>query len=236
MYQYLFFDLDGTLTNPKEGITKCVQYALRHFGIEEPDLDKLEPFIGPPLVDSFREYYGMSLEQAKTAVEKYRERFRDVGIFENEVLEGIPQMLENLKRRGACLAVASSKPEGYVRQILDKFELASYFTQVVGATMDEKRTAKAEVIQEAFARLSIGEKEKPRVLMIGDRRHDVEGARACGIDSLGVYIGFAAPGELEAAGATYIAHSVGEMAEFLAAHLSDREHLPRTWGAGSAQE
>ena len=177
MYQYLFFDLDGTLTNP-------------------------------------------TLAEARIAVEKSRERVRNVGIIENEVLEGIPQMLENLKRRGACLAVASSKPEEYVRQILDKFELSPYFTQVVGATMDEKRTAKAEVIQEAFARLSIGEEEKRRVLMIGDRRHDVEGARACGIDSLGVYIGFAGPGELEAAGATYIARSVKEMAEFLEACLA----------------
>lgn len=219
MYRYLFFDLDGTLTNPKEGITKCVQYALRHFGIEEPDLDKLEPFIGPPLVDSFMEYYGLTPEQAREAVVKYRERFRDVGIFENEVLEGIPQMLEELQRRGGLLVVTSSKPEVYVVRILEKFQLRSYFTEVVGASMDEKRNAKADVIREAFRRLSIDGEKKDQVLMIGDRKHDVEGARQCGIDSLGAYIGFARPGELEAAGATYIVHSVEEMSSFLQAHL-----------------
>lgn len=218
MYQYLFFDLDGTLTNPKEGITKCVQYALHHQGIEEPDLDKLEPFIGPPLIDSFMEYYGLSMEQARESVVKYRERFHDIGIFENEVLEGVPGMLETLQRQGRTLVVASSKPEPFVIRILEKFNLKSYFTEVVGATLDEKRTAKAEVIREAFRRLSITESRKQQVLMIGDRKHDAEGAEECGIDCLGVYIGFAAPGELEAANATYIARSVEEMSQFLQTH------------------
>lgn len=219
MYHYLLFDLDGTLTNPKEGITRCVQYALRHFGIEEPHLDKLEPFIGPPLIDSFMEYYGFTREQALKGVEKYRERFRDTGIFENQVLEGIPQMLKTLKEQGACLAVASSKPEEYVVRILEKFSLAPYFHQVVGASMDESRSAKEDVIREALRRLGVGEREKPRVLMIGDRKHDAQGAKACGIDCLGVYIGFALPGELEEAKASYIAHSVEEMSAFLQAHL-----------------
>ncbi len=219
MYHYLLFDLDGTLTNPKEGITRCVQYALRHFGIEEPNLDKLEPFIGPPLIDSFMEYYGFTREQALKGVEKYRERFRDTGIFENQVLEGIPQMLKTLKEQGACLAVASSKPEEYVVRILEKFSLAPYFHQVVGASMDESRSAKEDVIREALRRLGVGEREKPRVLMIGDRKHDAQGAKACGIDCLGVYIGFALPGELEEAKASYIAHSVEEMSSFLQAHL-----------------
>lgn len=218
MYQYLFFDLDGTLTNPKEGITKCVQYALRHFGIDEPDLDKLEPFIGPPLIDSFMEYYEMSEEQARKATEKYRERFRDIGIFENKVFEGIPQMLEALQNQGKRLVIASSKPEEFVLRILEKFQLRSYFCEVVGATMDEKRTAKAEVIQEAFARLGITGETKNRVLMIGDRKHDTQGAAACGIDCLGVYIGFAQPGELEQNGATYIVNTVEEMWEFLQSH------------------
>lgn len=218
MYQYLFFDLDGTLTNPKEGITKCVQYALHHFGIEEPDLDKLVPFIGPPLIPSFMGFYGMTEEQAKVATEKYRERFRDIGIFENEVFEGVPQMLEKLQNMGKKLVIASSKPEDFVVRILEKFGLRSYFCEVVGATMDEKRTAKADVIQEAFARLKITDEKKAQVLMIGDRMHDVEGAAACGIDCLGVYIGFAAPGELEEAGAAYIAQTVEEMSEFLQNH------------------
>ena len=218
MYQYLFFDLDGTLTNPREGITKCVQYALRHFGIEEPDLNKLEPFIGPPLIDSFMEYYGLTVEQAREGVEKYRERFRNIGIFENLVFDGIPEMLDVLQKQGAHLVIASSKPEEFVVRILEKFQLRSYFCEVVGATMDEKRTAKAEVIWEAFRRLHITDDMKPQILMIGDRKHDVEGAKTCGIDCLGTYIGFAAPGELEQAGAAYIVHTVQEMREFLQSH------------------
>lgn len=218
MYQYLLFDLDGTLTNPKEGITKCVQYALRSFGIEEPDLDKLEPFIGPPLLDSFMEYYNMTPEQARTALEKYRERFRDIGIFENEVFPGVPEMLEILQKKRKKLVIASSKPEEYVLRILEKYGIRAFFHEVVGASMDEKRSAKADVIEEAFRRLQITEEKKAQVLMIGDRKHDVEGAKACGIRCLGVYVGFAKPGELEQAGADYIVHTVEEMSQFLQNH------------------
>ena len=218
MYQYLLFDLDGTLTNPKEGITKCVQYALRSFGIEEPDLDKLEPFIGPPLLDSFMEYYNMTPEQARTALEKYRERFRDIGIFENEVFPGVPEMLEILQKKGKKLVIASSKPEEYVLRILEKYGIRAFFHEVVGASIDEKRSAKADVIEEAFRRLQITEEKKAQVLMIGDRKHDVEGAKVCGIRCLGVYVGFAKPGELEQAGADYIVHTVEEMSQFLQNH------------------
>lgn len=218
MYRYLLFDLDGTLTNPKEGITKCVQYALHCFGIEEPDLDKLEPFIGPPLLDSFMEYYNMTPEQARTALEKYRERFRDIGIFENEVFPGVPEMLEILQKKGKKLVIASSKPEEYVLRILEKYGIRAFFHEVVGASMDEKRSAKADVIEEAFRRLQITEEKKAQVLMIGDRKHDVEGAKACGIRCLGVYVGFAKPGELEQAGADYIVHTVEEMSQFLQNH------------------
>ena len=126
MNQYLLFDLDGTLTDPKIGITTCVQYALKSFGIEEPDLDKLEPFIGPPLKDSFMEFYQMSEEEAEQAIAKYRERFREIGMFENEVYPGIHRMLRRLKQRGAKLAVASSKPEVFVKKILEHFRLIKY--------------------------------------------------------------------------------------------------------------
>ena len=124
MNQYLLFDLDGTLTDPKLGITTCVQYALKFFGIEEPDLDKLEPFIGPPLKDSFMEFYGMDEAQAEEAIAKYRERFSTVGMFENEVYPGIVRMLRRCKKSGAKLAVASSKPEIFVKKILEHFHLA----------------------------------------------------------------------------------------------------------------
>lgn len=212
-YTYLLFDLDGTLTDPKEGITKSVQHALKAFGIEEPDLDKLTVFIGPPLVPSFMEFYGLDHEQALEAVKVYRERFSTVGLYENRVLEGIPEMLARLKAKGKVLAVASSKPEVFVLKILEHFGMRDYFDEVVGALLDETRTAKKDVIEEALRRLHI--EDRSEVLMIGDRKHDAEGARLCGLDSLGIYTGFAEEGELEEAGATFVCHSVEEMAERL---------------------
>ena len=215
MYQYLLFDLDGTLTDPREGITKAVQYALRAYGIEEPDLGKLECFIGPPLIPSFMEYYGFPREQAEEAVKVYREYFSTKGIFQNLVLEGIPQMLSKLHESGKFLAVASSKPEEFCRKILERFEILQYFDEVAGASMDEKRSEKADVIREALRRIGIRKEHKDQVLMIGDRKHDVEGAKECGLHSLGVYIGFAEPGELEKAGADHICRTVEEMEAFL---------------------
>ena len=214
MYQYLLFDLDGTLTNPKEGITKSVQYALHHFGIDVDDPDTLTSYIGPPLIPSFMEFHGLTQEQALEALQVYRQRFASVGLFENEVLEGVPEMLCALKQKGRFLAVASSKPEAYVIRILEHFDLLQYFDEVVGASMDEKRSAKKDVIEEALHRMGNAPGDR-NVLMIGERMHDIEGARLCGLDSLGVYTGFAADGELEAAGATYVFHSIRSMADFL---------------------
>ncbi len=219
MYRYLLFDLDGTLTDPKAGITRCVQYALEKFNIFEPDPDRLTPFIGPPLAESFQKYYGLDSAQAARAISYYRERFETTGILENEVLPGIPGMLEALAERGKILAVASSKPEPYCIRILEAFGIRDYFTEVTGAEMDESiRCAKPDVIRECMRRLRIPEDEKDKVLMIGDRRHDAEGAQACGIDSLGVYFGYAGEGELEAAKADYILCTVPEMREFLLSH------------------
>ena len=217
MYQYLLFDLDGTLTNPKEGITKSVQYALRHFGIEVADPDTLTPYIGPPLIPSFMEFHGLTQEQALEALQIYRKRFESVGLFENEVLDGVPEMLCSLKQKGRYVAVASSKPEAYVRRILEHFDLLQFFDEVVGASMDEKLSAKKDIIGEALRRMgkSPGDRD---VLMVGDRMHDVEGAKLCGLDSLGVYTGFAPEGELEEAGATYVFHTIKEMADFLAGY------------------
>ena len=136
MKKYFLFDLDGTLTDPKVGITTCVQYALQSFGIQEPDLDKLEPFIGPPLKESFMEFYGMDGEQADEAVEKYRERFNDKGIYENEIYPGMARMLQILSGKGFRLAVASSKPTVYVERILEHFGIRQYFKAVVGSELD----------------------------------------------------------------------------------------------------
>lgn len=216
MKQYCLFDLDGTLTDPKVGITSSVQYALQAFGIEEPDLDKLEPFIGPPLRDSFKKYYQMTDEQAKEAVEKYRERFQDTGIFENEVYGGVPQMLKALKNSGIHLAVASSKPKVFVDRILEHFHLMQYFDVVVGSELDGTREEKAEVVSEALRQL-FGDKpiDKEQVYMIGDRSYDVEGAKALHIESVGVTYGYGSIEELKAARADYIVGSVKELEKFL---------------------
>ena len=204
----LLFDLDGTLTDPKEGITRCVAYALRHFGIQIADLNTLTEFIGPPLMDSFMQFYGFDEEKAKLAVEKYRERFSTTGVFENRVYPGIRPMLQHLCDAGKTLALATSKPWIFAQQILEKYALASYFSVVVGSELDGRRSAKAEVIAEALLRLRLSEKDRQRCIMVGDRRHDILGAKINGIASLGVRFGYAKAGELEAAGADYIADTI----------------------------
>ena len=230
MFQYILFDLDGTLTDPKLGITTCVQYALKSFGIEENNLDKLEPFIGPPLLDSFKEFYGFSHEQAMQGQEKYRERFAVTGWLENEMYPGIDMMLKTLSERGVKLAVASSKPEVFVEKILVHFGIREYFTAVVGSELDGRRINKDEVVLEALHRLGvINEADAERYLtkgeftgskkincaMVGDRKFDVEGAKAMKLVSVAVSYGYAQGNELEEAGPDYIADTVEELQKIL---------------------
>ena len=221
MKKYLLFDLDGTLTDPKVGITTCVQYALSSFGIEEPDLDKLEPFIGPPLKESFKEFYNMDDTQAQAAVDKYRERFSDKGLFENEVYEGIPQLLSKAKERGYVLAVASSKPTVFVETILNHFGIRQFFEIVMGSELDGTRVNKDEVLRAVLIELS---QEQPlqldEVFMIGDRKFDVEGAQKIGVESIGVTYGYGSAEELREAGADYIVRSVRELENFLMSRAS----------------
>ena len=219
MFDYILFDLDGTLTDPKLGITRSVQYALRALGIEEPSLDKLEPFIGPPLADSFREFYGLEEEQVVTAVAKYRERFTDQGIYENEIYPGTVRMLASLRAGGKKLAIASSKPTPFVERILDHFEIRAYFDYIIGSNMDGTRGKKEEVVEEALrqmlpAGMTPAEK-KAGVAMVGDRRFDIEGAREHGITSVGVSFGYAPEGELEQAGADHIVDTVEALEKLL---------------------
>ena len=222
MKKYFLFDLDGTLTDPKEGITTCVQYALHSLGIEEPDLDRLESFIGPPLKDSFMEFYGMDEEQAQAAVKKYRERFNDKGLYENEIYPGIAPMLQMLSEKGFRLAVASSKPTVFVEKILEHFGIRQYFKVVVGSELDGSRTSKDQVVMEALRQL-FGAKPilYHEVYMIGDRRFDVEGARAMKVESVGVTYGYGGMEELREAHADYIGESVEELREFLLRELCE---------------
>lgn len=213
-FDVLLFDLDGTLTDPEEGITNCVKYALAAQGIVETDTAKLRRlFIGPPLFDAFTEFYGFTPERANAAVAKYRERFSVTGLFENRVLEGIPEMLERLLSAGKRLAVATSKPEVFAVRILEKFDLAKYFEVITGAELDGRRNAKDEVIAECLRRMDVT--GKSGVLMIGDRRHDIIGAKKCGVKSAGVRFGYAEEGELEAAGADLIFDTPAQLAEFI---------------------
>lgn len=222
MKKYFLFDLDGTLTDPKEGITTCVQYALHSLGIEEPDLDRLESFIGPPLKDSFMEFYGMDEEQAQAAVKKYRERFNDKGLYENEIYPGIAPMLQMLSEKGFRLAVASSKPTVFVEKILEHFGIRQYFKVVVGSELDGSRTSKDQVVMEALRQL-FGAKPilYHEVYMIGDRRFDVEGTRAMKVESVGVTYGYGGMEELREAHADYIVESVEELREFLLRELCE---------------
>lgn len=220
MNDYLLFDLDGTLTDPKEGITTCVQYALSAFGIEEPDLEKLTPFIGPPLKESFMEFYEFDEEKAEAAVEKYRERFAETGIFENRIYDDIPQLIRKLKGNHKKLAVASSKPTVFVERILEHFEIRKFFDVVVGSELDGSRTDKEEVIAEALRQLygedaDDIEQKKKNTVMIGDRKYDVTGAKAEGVMSVAVSYGYGPLDELKIAKPDYIVRSVAELEKVL---------------------
>ena len=226
MKKYLLFDLDGTLTDPKVGICTCVQYALSSLGIEEPDLDKLEPFIGPPLKDSFMKFYNLTEEKADAAVTKYRERFQDRGIFENKIYHGVSEMLQMLMSKGMYLAVASSKPTVYVERILEHFNIKRFFKVVVGSELDGTRVNKDEIVEEALRQL-FGDQpvDKSQVYMIGDRSYDMEGARKAGVESVGVTYGYGSMEELKEAKADYIVRSVEELQKFLLRGTEEQKKL-----------
>lgn len=209
MYTYYFFDLDGTLTDPMLGITNSVMYALAKRGIACAEREKLYSFIGPPLADSFSKYYGMNDAECASAIQDYREYFRAKGIFENEVYPGTVSLLEELRRRGKKIVLATSKPEEFSLLILEHFDLLKYFDFVAGALMDETRNRKNEVI--AYALSSLGIDDLSSVLMIGDRKHDIIGARLNGIASAGVLYGYGSREELASAGADYIIENMDEI-------------------------
>ncbi len=212
-YSTILFDLDGTLTDSGLGITNCVKYALNEMGRAIPSDDELKRFIGPPLVVSFRDYCDMSEEQAREAVRLYRVRYSDVGLFENTVYDGIEQMLKSLSDAGFALAVATSKPEVFARRILEKFELAGFFSFIGGSGLDGTLDTKLEVIEYVLEKLKINDRSK--AIMVGDRHYDIDGARAAGISSMGVLFGYGTRDELEEAGADLIAASPHDIADLL---------------------
>lgn len=212
-FHAVLFDLDGTLTDPKLGITRSVQYALRKRGIEPPDAEQLEPFIGPPLARSFRERLGFDAVEAKRAVDDYREYFSQRGLYENEVYDGIPALLRELHESGRKLCLATSKPTVFAERILEHFDLARHFDLVVGSHLDGTRVEKTEIVATALA--GIGGEASCRAVMVGDREHDVHGARSNGIDSIAVTYGYGTREELQASSPTALAASVGELRRLL---------------------
>lgn len=212
-YDTVLFDLDGTLTDPGEGITNSVAYALRQFGIENTDRTQLYKFIGPPLKESFMKFYGFSAQQAEEAVAQYRVYFAPKGMLENKVYPGVPQMLAAIRASGRRLLVATSKPEEFAVKILEHFGLLEYFDVAAGATMDGTRVAKGDVI--AYALAQGGVTDRSRAVMVGDRLHDVQGAKAQGLDCIGVLYGYGDEAELTAAGAAYLAVSPDEVLRYL---------------------
>lgn len=209
MFRYLLFDLDGTLTDPYEGITNSVAYALGKFGISVDDKRKLIPFIGPPLYESFVNFYGFTAENAEKAVALYREYFSVKGIYENAVCSGIPEVLSAFRSRGKKLIVATSKPEKFALRILKKFGLSRYFDFVAGATMDSSRVSKSDVVAYALEAANVVNRDE--AVMIGDREYDIIGAKNNGISSVGVLYGYGTKEELISAGANYIAASPLEL-------------------------
>jgi phosphoglycolate phosphatase len=218
-YDLVIFDLDGTLTDSKLGITRSVQHALSHFGITVDNLDDLTHFIGPPLRDSFIEAFQFDDEQVVTATRVYRERYSTVGLLENEMFPLTPALLEAVGDTGATLAVASTKGEPYVHRILQHFGLDHHFAVMGGASLDHRIQTKADVISRVLADLP-APVDPRRTIMIGDREHDIHGARHHGIETISVRYGYAKPGELEAAGPLAIAETMEELASILGVTLA----------------
>ena len=207
---YILFDLDGTLTDPGMGITNSVMHALTHFGITVTNRSDLYRFIGPPLMDSFMEYYGLTEGQAVEAVRVYRKYFADKGWAENTVYSGIEALLADLVAEGKTLLVATSKPQIFAERILVHFGLDKYFTHICGVALQAPRGySKADVIRDALDRAGVS--DLTTAVMVGDRHHDIDGAKAVGISSVGVLYGYGDRGEHEAAGADVIVESVDEL-------------------------
>ncbi len=212
-YHTVLFDLDGTITDSGPGIMNCVRYALEKSGMPEADESELRAFIGPPLHEQFRDFCGITDEQAEEMVRLYRERYSGTGIFENRVYDGVIPMLESLKEAGVRILLATSKPEKFAKIIADHFAFAEYFDFIGGANMDGTRTAKQEVIE--YVLESCGVSDRTDLIMVGDRRYDIEGAKKAGLASMGVLYGYGSREEIENAGPDLIAETPADIAALI---------------------
>ncbi|MDR0917280.1 MAG: HAD family hydrolase [Oscillospiraceae bacterium] len=210
---HILFDLDGTITDPAVGITKSFNFALEAFDVHVADLSELHRVIGPPLRDSFRDFYGFDDDTAERAVAKYREYYADTGIYENTLYTDIAELLRELRGAGRTLIVATSKPTVYTRRILEHFGIAGCFVFVSGAELDGRRSAKSEII--GYALENVASLTAQNAVMIGDRHYDIEGAKSHGIASIGVLYGYGTERELVGAGADYIVADVSGLRDLL---------------------
>ena len=209
MYTTVLFDLDGTLTDSGAGILNSVTYALKKYNIIIEDKAELNKFVGPPLHESFINFCGFSPEESAKAVEYYREYYREKGIYENELYDGVAAMLQELSDAGKKIILATSKPEVFAAEILRYFQIDKYFDFVGGATMDGVRSKKADVISYALEKCNVADLSS--AVMVGDREQDIFGAKEIGIDSIGILYGYGNRAELQNAGATYIAETVKDI-------------------------
>ncbi len=218
MLKYVLFDLDGTLTESGPGIMNAAKIALNHFGIEENNVENLHKFVGPPLTASFGQCYGMNEADTQEAIAVFRKYYNVTGIYENSVFEGVQEMLQQLKSNGLLLSIASSKPRPMIDIVVDHFDIRKYFDVIVGCELDGTRSQKKEVVDEVirlFGELSGDDAVLEHSIMVGDRMYDVNGARECGLECIGVTYGYGTRQELQEAGAAYIVDSVNELGEKL---------------------
>ena len=216
-YQYVFFDLDGTITEPVIGITNAIIYALNKYNIKVSQRSTLHRFIGPPLRDSFKEFYGFSEEKAEEAVAFYREYYAEKGVMENEIMPGMEDALKSLKAAGCKLCVATSKPEIYAKKILENLKIDHYFEVIAGSLLDGSRDKKELVIEYLLDKIHISSSEniRSKTVMVGDRKFDIEGAIATGLDNIGVTFGYGDKEEFQLAGAQVIFDTPEDMVQYI---------------------
>lgn len=222
MYDTILFDMDGTIVDTGVGIRLCAQYALQQMGLDAGDPDALNFFIGPPLRTSFETHFGMTAAQVAEAVEHFRVRYTEKGLYEHAIYPGLDALLHRLQASGKRLAVATSKPTDFAREILRQYGVDVCFVEIVGSEFDGSRSEKIDVIREALRRLNLTEEERQHTVMIGDRKFDILGAKQFGLSSIGVLYGYAPDGELQEAGADFCAENAEEL---LALLLQEEKHI-----------
>ena len=228
--RYVLFDLDGPLTDPIEGIGNSMAYAMEKLGYDSPSAAQIRALIGPPIREGLADL-GVAAEQIEEALVLYRERYVPIGLYENAVIEGFPELLNELLNADVVMGVATSKVEIYAREILEHFGLSDFFAVIAGAALDGHQAEKAEVVADCLARLGVVDGDN--ALMVGDRFHDVDGARQNRLDCVGVSWGFAEEGELDRAGAVAVVNSTAELRSALVAHGILTDTLSTTEWSGS---